>query len=379
MSNKEDYYKILGVSKNATADELKKSYRKLAMQYHPDRNPNNKEAEQKFKSIAEAYEILSDSQKRAAYDSYGHSAFEQGGGSAAGARHGREFHGAGGFSDIFNDMFESMMGGGGSSRHEQFNGKGNDLRYNLDISLEEAFKGKQTKIKFTTAIACKDCNATGSTDKVSASRCSMCNGLGKIRMQQGFFAVERTCHTCHGSGQTVKNPCNACKGDGRVQKEKTLSVNIPAGVEDGNRIRLSQEGEAGIRGKQNGDLYIFVSIKKHSIYERHGADLHCHMPIRMTVAILGGEIEVPSIDGIAVKFTIPAGTQTSAKFRLKGKGMSKMQSQNRGDLYIHAIVETPIKLSNKQKELIEEFSSLETADCNPESEGFFSKIKSLFG
>ncbi len=376
---KEDYYKILGVDKKATADELKKSYRKLAMQYHPDRNPNNKEAEQKFKTIAEAYEILSDAQKRAAYDSYGHSAFEQGagGGHHRSSSSGFNYQSAGGFSDMFNDMFESMMGGGGGAKSDQ--GRGNDLRYNLDITLEEAFKGKQTKIKFTTAVGCGTCNSTGSANKAEPVRCSTCGGQGRVRMQQGFFAVERTCHACNGAGQVVKNPCTSCKGEGRVQKEKTLSVTIPAGVEDGNRIRLSQEGEAGIRGKQAGDLYIFVSIKKHQIYERHGVDLHCRMPIKMTTAILGGSIEVPSIDGISVKFTIPAGTQTGAKFRLKHKGMPKMQSQNRGDLYIHVIVETPVKLSAEQEELIKQFASMETLGSNPESEGFFDKIKNLFG
>ena len=375
----EDYYKTLGVSKNITADELKKAYRKLAMQYHPDRNPNNKEAEQKFKEIASAYEVLSDTKKRAAYDSYGHSAFEQAGSSGFNRASSGGFQqgGAGGFSDMFNDIFENMMGGG--SRHEQFNGRGADLRYNLDISLDEAFKGKQTKIKFTTATSCQSCNATGSANKAEATRCSTCTGQGRVRVQQGFFVVERICHSCNGAGQIIKNPCLSCKGEGRIQKEKTLSATIPAGVEEGNRIRLSGEGEAGIRGGQAGDLYIFVSIKKHPIFERHGMDLHCKMPIKMTTAMLGGSIEVPAIDGVAVKFTIPEGTQTGAKFRLKGKGMPKMNSKQHGDLYIHAMVETPVKLSSAQKDLMKQFAAMETVGSNPESESFFDKIKNLFG
>ncbi|MEK6734769.1 MAG: molecular chaperone DnaJ [Pseudomonadota bacterium] len=372
----EDFYKVLGVDKKVSAEDLKKAYRKLAMQYHPDRNPNNKEAEKKFKEVAAAYEILSDPQKRAAYDSYGHSAFEQGGGFGAGTG---GFHNTGGFSDMFNDIFENMMGGGGSARQSQFNGRGADLRYNLEISLDEAFKGKQTKIKFTTASSCASCNATGSSDKSSPTRCSTCAGTGRIRMQQGFFAMERTCHSCNGAGQTIKDPCKTCRGEGRVQKEKTLSVSIPAGVEEGNRIRLAGEGEAGIRGGQSGDLYIFVSIKKHQIYERHGMDLHCHMPIKMTTAILGGEIEVPAIDAASVKFTIPAGTQTGSKFRLKGKGMPRMNSKQFGDLYIHSIIETPVNLSDQQKDLIKQFAGMETKDSNPESESFFKKIKNLFG
>jgi molecular chaperone DnaJ len=380
---KEDYYKTLGVTKGATSDELKKSYRKLAMKYHPDRNPDNKEAEKKFKSIAEAYEILSDDQKKAAYDSYGHAAFDQSSGHRPGGgfQGGGGFHsaGAGGFSDMFNDIFENMMGGDSGGRGQHFNGRGADLRYNLSISLDDAFKGKQTKIKFTTAIGCNSCTSTGSSDKSSPTRCNTCAGHGKVRMQQGFFTVERPCHSCNGIGQIIKNPCRSCNGEGRIQKEKTLLANIPAGVEEGNRIRLSKEGEAGIRGAQAGDLYIFVSIKKHQIYERNGVDLHCKMPIRMTTAILGGSIEVPAIDGVPVKFTIPSGTQTAAKFRLKGKGMPRMNSKQFGDLYIHTMIETPIHLTDEQKELMKQFSALETGKSNPESEGFFQTIKNLFG
>lgn len=371
----EDYYKTLGVTKEATADELKKAYRKLAMQYHPDKNPNDKASEKKFKEIAQAYEILSDAQKRAAYDSYGHAAFDQSSGFSRGAG---GFHGgAGGFSDMFNDIFENMMGG--SARHNEFNARGADLRYNVEISLNEAFKGKQTKITFTTAVGCGECSSTGSANKSESTRCITCNGQGRIRVQQGFFAMERTCNACNGSGKIIKNPCKSCHGEGRVQKEKTLSVNIPAGVEEGNRIRLAGEGEAGIRGGQTGDLYIFISIKKHPIFERHAMDLHCKMPIKMTTAILGGSMEVPSIDGIAVKFTVPAGTQTGAQFRLKGKGMPKLNSKQVGDLYIHATVETPVNLSSAQREFIEKFAEQETTDSNPESESFFKKLKNLFG
>ena len=380
---KKDYYQVLGVDKAASADELKKVYRKLAMKYHPDRNPDNKEAEAKFREVAEAYEVLSDAQKRAAYDSYGHAAFDGGAsarGSGGGFNPGRGgFNpGGSGFSDMFGDIFEDLMGGG-ARRGPSFNSRGADLRYNIEVSLEEAFKGKQTKIKFTCASACKPCNATGSADKSEPERCSTCGGRGTVRVQQGFFAIERTCHACGGAGQKIKNPCTSCKGEGRVQKEKSLSVTIPAGVEDGNRIRLSNEGEAGIRGGQAGDLYIFITVKQHPLYERHGVDLHCKIPIKMSIAILGGSIEVPCIDGGSVKFTIPAGTQNGAKFRLKGKGMVRMNSKNCGDLYIHAMVETPVNLTDKQKELIAEFSGMETKGSSPESEGFFDKIKNLFG
>lgn len=383
MTTKEDYYKLLNVNKDASADEMKKSYRKLAMQYHPDRNPNNKEAETKFKAIAEAYEVLSDPQKRAAYDSYGHAAFG-GGGNRGGAGggfggFGQGFNpGSAGFSDMFGDIFEDLMGGGSGRRSTSFNSRGSDLRYNIEISLEEAFKGKQSKIKFSCATACQTCNTTGSASKKEPEKCSTCGGRGTIRAQQGFFAIERTCHACNGVGKKIKDPCSSCKGEGRINKEKNLSVSVPAGIEDGNRIRLSGEGEAGVRGGQAGDLYIFVSIKKHSIFERDGADLHCRIPIKMSTAILGGSIEVPCIDNTIVKFTIPEGTQHDAKFRIKGKGMIRMNSKTQGDLYIHIAIETPVKLTDRQKELIKEFTSLETSGSSPESEGFFDKIKNLF-
>lgn len=376
---KEDYYKTLGVAKGVSADELKKAYRKLAMQYHPDRNPNNPEAEKKFKEIAEAYEILSDDQKRAAYDSYGHSAFEQGGGggfSRGGGFNPGGFGGAGGFSDMFNDIFEDLMGGG--RRGASFNNRGADLRYNIEISLEEAFKGKKANIKFTTAAKCDSCNGTGSSSKSEATNCITCGGHGKIRAQQGFFVVERTCGACNGTGKVIKDPCGTCRGEGRVRKEKTVEFNIPAGIDEGSKIRLAGEGEAGIRGGTSGDLYVFVNIKPHQIFEKHGLDLHCKVPLKMTTAILGGSIEVPSIDGIPVKVTIPAGTQTGARFRLKGKGMPRVNSSNRGDLYIHVNIETPVKLKSEQEELIRKFAELETKDSNPETESFFAKIKKIF-
>lgn len=379
---KEDFYKVLGVDKKATLDEIKKAYRKLAMKHHPDRNPGDKEAEGKFRVATEAYEVLSDSQKRAAYDSYGHSAFDQSagggrGGFGAGGFGSGGFNSGAGFADMFGDIFEDLMGGG--RRTQSFNARGADLRYNIEISLEDAFKGKQTKIKFNCASACQTCNATGSVSKSQPELCSACGGRGTMRVQQGFFTIERTCSVCNGIGQKIKDPCSSCRGEGRFAKEKNLSVTIPAGVEDGNRIRLSGEGEAGVRGGQSGDLYVFINIKKHQIYERDGIDLHCKIPIKMSTAILGGAIEVPCIDGITVKFSIPAGTQNSAKFRLKGKGMVRINSKTRGDMYIHAMVETPVNLSDKQKQLIEQFAELETAESSPESEGFFQKIKNLFG
>lgn len=377
MATKEDYYKTLGVSKGVTADELKKAYRKLAMQYHPDRNPNNPEAEKKFKEIAEAYEVLSDDQKRAAYDSYGHAAFDQSAG-GGGFNRGGGFHaGAGGFSDMFNDIFEDLMGGGRRAG-PSFNNRGADLRYNIDITLDDAFKGKKANIKFSSAAKCDSCNGSGSSSKNEATNCITCGGHGKIRAQQGFFVVERTCGACNGSGKIIKDPCGSCRGEGRVRKEKSVEVNIPAGIEDGSKIRITGEGEAGIRGGQSGDLYVFVSIKPHQIFEKHGLDLHCKVPLKMTTAILGGAIDVPSIDGIAVKLTIPAGTQTGSKFRLKGKGMPRVQSSTRGDLYIHVNIETPVKLKDEQEELIRKFAELETKESNPETESFFAKIKKIF-
>lgn len=375
--SKEDYYKILGVDKNADADEIKKAYRKKAMKYHPDRNPDDAVAEQKFKESAEAYEVLKDEQKRAAYDRYGHAAFENGGMGAGGAD---GFSQGGDFSDIFSDLFGDFMGGGrAGGRQRSAKVRGADLRYNLDISLEEAFAGKEQKIQFTTLDTCEACDGTGSKDKKEPVVCSTCGGSGKIRMQQGFFTIERTCPACHGTGQVIKDPCNSCAGEGRVRQERTLSVNIPAGVEDGTRIRLNGEGEVGVRGGQSGDLYIFVTIKEHQFFTREGHDIYCRVPIKMTMAAMGGEVEVPVIDGTRAKVTIPEGTQPDDKFRLKGKGMSIMRSGGRrGDMYIRSAIEVPVKLNRKQKELLQEFDGQDRRGSNPKAESFFKKVREVW-
>jgi molecular chaperone DnaJ len=376
-----DYYKLLGVERGASADEIKKAFRKLAMKYHPDKNPGDKEAERKFKEINAAYEVLSDEQKKAAYDRYGEAAFSQGAGGFGG--HGQGFGGGagggfGGFSDIFGDIFEEYMGGS-SARASTRNTKGSDLRFNLSISLEDAFKGSKNTIKFKAPAPCGACDATGSKSKSKdKNNCSTCHGAGRIRVQQGFFAMERTCHDCQGSGVRISDPCSECTGEGRVIKEKTLSVNIPAGVDNGSRIRLASEGESGIRGAPSGDLYIFVTVKEHDLFKREGNDLYITMPIKMTTAMLGGSIEVPVIEGGKALVTIPAGTQSASKFRLKSKGMSVMQSARRGDMYIVVNVETPVSLTSKQKELLEEFAKLETDKSSPESESILKKFKKFF-
>lgn len=373
-----DYYEILGVSKGASQDEMKKAYRKLAMQYHPDRNPGDKKAEEKFKEISHAYDVLSDDQKRAAYDRYGHDAFTQGGNSGPGGMGG----GAGGFdfSSSFADIFEDLFGGGGARRPgggPQTAARGADLRYNMEISLEEAFKGKQQTIKVTTAVACEPCGGSGGEKGTKPVTCTTCNGAGRIRASQGFFTVERACHICQGMGKIVKDPCRTCAGTGRVRKEKTLAVNVPAGVEEGTRIRLSGEGEVGMRGGPAGDLYIFVSVKAHALFKRDGADLHCAVPIKITTATLGGSIEVPTIDGGRVKVTIPEGTQNGHQMRLRGKGMSMLHASSRGDMYLHTIVETPTKLNKKQKELFKEFDKSDSG-TSPEAERFLDKLKDFW-
>ncbi len=370
-----DFYEILGVSKTASADELKKAYRKLAMQHHPDKNPGDKKAEEKFKEISHAYDILSDEQKRAAYDRYGHDAFTQGGmGGAGGGAGGFDFS-ASGFADIFEDLFG--MGGGARQRQPSGPARGADLRYNLSISLEDAFKGKQETIKVATAVACESCSGSGGEKGSAPVSCGTCSGSGRIRMSQGFFTMERTCTSCQGMGKVIKNPCKNCAGSGRVRKEKTLSVNIPAGVEEGTRIRLSNEGEVGARGGPAGDLYIFVSVAEHPIFKRDGADIHCQIPIPMTTAALGGSIEAPTIDGTRVKVSIPEGTQSGHQMRLRGKGMSVLRSGHRGDMYIHTQVETPVKLNKKQKDLLKEFEK-SGGHTSPESEGFFAKVKEFW-
>lgn len=374
----QDYYTTLGVAKSANEDELKKAYRKLAMQYHPDKNHGNAEAEKKFKSINEAYDVLKDPQKRAAYDRFGHDAFTNGGGNSAGGG-GGGFSGAGNFSDIFEDLFSEFTGGRrGSSQAQASAARGSDLRYNLDIELEDAFRGRQQNIKVTTSGSCDSCSGSGAQKGSAPETCSTCNGRGVVRAQQGFFTVERGCGTCQGTGKIIKNPCKPCAGSGRVRREKTLNVSVPPGVEEGTRIRLAGEGEAGFRGGPAGDLYIFLSIKPHRIFKRDGANIYCGVPIALTTASLGGHIEVPTIDGGRVKVTIPEGTQTGHQFRLKGKGMSVLRSQSRGDMYIEVAVETPVNLNKKQKDLLKEFQGAGGKTTSPEAESFFSKVKEFW-
>jgi molecular chaperone DnaJ len=369
---KQDFYEILGVSKSTSPDELKSAYRKLAMKHHPDRNPGDKSAEQKFKEINEAYDILKDDQKRAAYDRFGHAAFEQGGVRGPG-----DFGFSGGFADIFDEMFGEFMGGG--RRGQGGPSRGSDLRYNLEISLEEAFRGKQTTIRVQTLVACDQCKGSGAEAGSRPIACPTCYGRGRVRAQQGFFTMERTCTTCQGAGRVIDNPCKACGGQGRTRREKTLSVNIPAGVEDGTRIRLGGEGEAGVRGALSGDLYMFISVTPHRIFQRDGANIYCRVPIPFTTAALGGAIEVPSVDGSRARVTVPAGTQSGHQFRLRSKGMTVLRSATRGDMFIEATVETPVNLNKRQQELLREFEKAgEAGKTHPESEGFFAKVKEFF-
>src|SRR5579883_3474630 len=370
---KQDYYELLGVRKGASAEDIKKAYRKLAMQYHPDRNPGDKAAEQRFKDINEAYDCLKDEQKRAAYDRFGHAAFENGGRGGAGAG---DFGFAAGFADIFDEMFGEFMGG---RRGQGANTRGNDLRYNLEITLEEAFKGKQTTVRVPTMAPCEPCGGTGAEAGSKPVSCPTCYGSGRVRAQQGFFTIERTCPACQGAGRVIENPCRACAGQGRVRKEKTLAVNIPAGVEDGTRIRLAGEGEAGLRGGAAGDLYIFLAVKPHRFFQRDGANIHCRVPISMATAALGGTIEVPTIDGGRAKLNVPAGTQSGHQFRLKGKGMSVLRSPARGDMYVQVVVETPVNLTKRQQELLREFEKAGDGQrTSPESEGFFARVREFF-
>ena len=368
-----DFYEILGVQKNANDDEIKKSYRKLAMKYHPDRNKGDKEAERKFKEAAAAYEALKDPQKRAAYDQYGHDAFRQGGMGGA--------QGFGDFSGGFSDIFEEFFGGGfGSSPRKRGPSRGSDLRYNMAVSLHDAFSGKKTQIRIPSYDGCDLCGATGSADKAGPSICSACNGHGKVRSTSGFFSIERPCPTCGGEGSTIKNPCLKCSGSGQVKKQKTISVNIPAGVDTGTRIRIAGEGEPGQRGAGNGDLYIFVEIQKDKLFEREEENIFCQIPISITTAILGGEVEVPTIDGKKARLNIPPGTQSETQFRLKGKGMSILKQTRRGDMYVEAGVEIPVNLNNKQKSILKEFEKEggTSKKHSPKSQSFFSKLKEVW-
>jgi len=375
-----NYYDILGASKGADKAELKKAYRKKAMQYHPDRNPDDDVAEKKFKEVSAAYDTLKDDQKRAAYDRFGHEAFTNGGmGSSGGTNPGAGGAGAGNFSDIFEEMFGDFMGGSGGGQAQNRATRGNDLSYEIDITLEESFKGKTATIKVPTWNACNDCSGSGATKGSSAETCGQCRGAGRVRVQQGFFTVERTCNVCNGAGQTIKDPCKSCSGQGRKRKEKTLEVSIPAGVEDGTRIRLTGEGEAGLRGGPAGDLYVFLSLKPHKFFQRDGTHLYCRAPVSINTVALGGKIDVPTIDGKRAHVTIPSGTQTGQQFRLKGKGMSILRSSRRGDMYIEVSVETPVHLNRAQKELLKKFSAQgDEAKTNPKSAGFFDKVKGLW-
>ena len=367
---KEDYYTLLGVGRDAGGADIKRAYRKLAMKYHPDRNPGDATAERKFKDVSEAYEVLRDDEKRAAFDRYGHAAFEQGGPGGPGGQAGF----ASGFADIFDEMFGDFMhtqGPGG--------GQGSDLRYNMEISLDDAFRGKKTEISVPTSVPCDACKGTGSKDGAAPVTCATCRGHGRVRSQSGFFTVERTCPTCRGQGRVIHDPCRVCGGEGRTQKVKKLATAIPAGVETGTRIRLAGEGEAGMRGAAPGDLYLFLAVRPHELFRRDGPNLYCKATIPMTMAALGGSVDVPTIDGKKAKVAIPAGTQNDRQFRLGGMGMTMLRSRARGDMFVRVAVETPVKLTGKQKKLLREFEATgNDRTHSPESHGFFNKVKELW-
>ncbi len=374
---KRDFYEVLGISRGSSADEIKKAYRGKAKELHPDRNQDNPKAEAQFKEANEAYDILKDDTKKAAYDRFGHAAFEGGmGGGPRGPQGSGDFASA--FSDVFEDLFGDFRGGrngggGGRSRAQ----RGSDLRYNLRVSLEEAYKGVQKTINVPTALSCGACNGTGAEGGSEPQTCPTCSGMGKVRAQQGFFTVERGCPTCNGAGQIVKNPCKTCHGAGRIEKERSLSVNIPAGVETGTRIRLGGEGEAGVRGGPPGDLYIFIEVREHAIFQREGVNLFCRLPVSMTTAALGGDVEVPTIDGGRSLMKVPAGSQTGKQMRLRGKGMPALRGGGSGDMLIEVAVETPINLTARQKELLHEFEAL-SENNNPEGSSFFQKVRGFW-
>ena len=369
--SKRCYYETLECQKGATGDILKSAYRKLAMKFHPDKNPGDHTAEVKFKEINEAYDVLKDDQKRAAYDRFGHAAFEAGMG-AAGARAGSPFGDFGSFGDVFDDIFGQMMGRGKRQN------RGQDLRYNLEISLEEAFRGRSAEIRVPTMVACEICAGSGAEPGHSPETCPTCAGHGKVRATQGFFTIERTCSACRGSGKIIRNPCKTCRGVGLVQKERTLNVDVPPGVEEGTRIRLSGEGAAGANGGPSGDLYIFLSVTEHAIFQRDGHDLHCRAPVSFVTAAMGGGIEVPTLDGGRAKVIIPEGTQPGRQFRLRGKGMPVLRSAQKGDLYVELAVETPVKLNRRQKELLREFEAESGSGTQPEAEGFLARLKDFW-
>ncbi|WOE74146.1 molecular chaperone DnaJ [Alterisphingorhabdus coralli] len=371
MAADTEFYDLLGVASNASDQELKSAYRKKAMQYHPDRNPGDAEAEAKFKALGEAYECLKDPQKRAAYDQYGKAAFEGGMGGGPG--------GPGGFSDI-GDIFDTIFGGGGfGGQQRRGPARGADLRYDMEISLEDAFHGKSTEIDIDVSVVCDTCGGTGAEPGTSTRMCNLCSGTGKIRAQQGFFVVERTCPNCHGRGEVIESPCRTCGGEGRIDKTQTLKVDIPPGVDNGTRIRLSGKGEAGPHGASPGDLYIFIHIAKHALFEREGTALFTQVPISITTAALGGEIRIPGLDGDESVIRIPAGIQSGKQLHQRGAGMPVLQGRGRGDLVVQIDVETPTRLSSRQKELLREFQETETGDESPQSKGFFNRVKDFLG
>ena len=375
---KRDYYDVLGAAKGASADELKKAYRGKAKELHPDRNSDNPNAEAQFKDVNEAYDVLKDPDRKAAYDRYGHAAFE--GGMAGGPRKGGGYGQgdfASAFSDVFEDLFGDFMGGRGGGGGRSRAQRGSDLRYNLRVTLEDAYAGVQKTIAVPTSVVCEVCHGSGAEGGAEPVTCPTCSGMGKVRAQQGFFTVERTCPTCNGMGQIIKNPCRACTGQGRVEKERSLSVNIPQGVETGTRIRLAGEGEAGLRGGPNGDLYIFIEVKDHALFQRDGVHLFCRVPISMPSAALGGEVEVPTIDGGKARVKVPAGAQTGKQMRLRAKGMPALRGGGQGDMVIELAVETPVNLTSRQRELLREFEKL-SEENNPEGSSFFSKVKGFW-
>ncbi len=373
---KRDYYETLGISKGSSDADIKKAFRSKARELHPDKNSGSAKAEEEFKAVNEAYDILKDPNKKAAYDQYGHAAFENGGfGNSGGS--GADFSSA--FSDVFEDLFGDFMGASSRRGSSSSSRRGSDLRYNMSISLEEAYKGKSTTITVPSSVKCEQCSGTGTKDGTQLSSCPTCGGLGKVRAQQGFFTVERTCPTCSGKGQMNKNPCRFCSGSGTTQKNKNLSVNIPAGVETGTRIRLTGEGEAGLQNGPAGDLYIFTEVLDHSIFQREGANLFCQIPISMVAATLGGDIEAPTLDGGKTRVKVPAGIQSGKQLRLRGKGMPNIRGSSYGDLYIELNIETPVNLNENQKDLLIEFEkSLQETSNNPKYSNFFSKVKSFW-
>ena len=377
---KRDYYDVLGVARGASADEIKRAYRQKAKEFHPDRNSDNPDAESKFKEANEAYEVLKDGEKKAAYDRFGHAAFDGGMGGGRRPGGGPAGHGdfASAFSDVFDDLFGDFMGGrGGTGGGRQRAARGADLRYNLRISLEDAYRGMQKTINVPTAIGCASCSGTGAEGGSEPVTCPTCSGMGKVRAQQGFFTVERSCPTCSGLGQIIKNPCPACHGQGRVEKERALSVNIPPGVETGTRIRLAGEGEAGMRGGPTGDLYIFIEVSDHNLFQRDGVNLFCRVPVPMVTAALGGDVAVPTIAGDPSRVKVPAGSQSGRQMRLRSKGMPALRGGGHGDMFIEMAVETPVNLTSKQKSLLREFEDL-SEDNHPEAHSFFNKVKGFW-